>query len=71
MLEDFCNSLSDEAQLKIALKLGKLALPAWLDYFNAHPGKINEINDLILTENKVRGGINEINVNFPVRALEK
>ncbi len=71
MLKDFCNFLSDEAQLKIALRLGKHALPAWVDYFAAHPVKINEINDLILSENKVKGGANEIDANFPVRALEK
>jgi hypothetical protein len=71
MLEDYCNSLSDEAQLKIALRLGKLALSVWEKFFAEKPDEIEKVNILIEASNRVQGGAKKIDVNFPARALEK
>jgi len=71
MLDTFCGSLSDEAQLRISLTLGKLALPVWEDYFTKNPAAIDQVNALISEANRVNGGIEKIDINFPKRAIEK
>ncbi len=71
MLEDYCKSLSDEAQLKIALRLGKLALPVWDKFFAEKTDNIKKLNSLIDESTYVQGGAKKIDVNFPKRAIEK
>ena len=71
MLDAFCNSLSDEAQLKIAVRLGKLALPVWQNYFRENPAAIDLVNELIGESNRLKRGAKIIDVEFPQRALEK
>ena len=71
MLDTFCSSISDEAQLRLALTLGKLALPVWEDYFSKNPGAIDQLNALIGDANRVNGGLQKIDIEFPKRALEK
>lgn len=71
MLDEYCNTLSDEAQLKIALRLGKLALPVWNKYFAQKPEELEKLNTLIQPSNKIKGGADKIDVGFPARALEK
>jgi hypothetical protein len=71
MLDKFCSSISDEAQLRIALTLGKLALPVWEDYFAQNPSAVDQLNRLILDANRVEGGLVNIDVEFPKRAIEK
>jgi hypothetical protein len=71
MLDTFCHSISDEAQLRIALTLGKLALPVWEDYFTKNPSAIDQVNALIGDANRVKGGLEKIDIQFPKRTLEK
>ena len=71
MLEDYCNTLSDKAQLSIAIWLSKLTLPVWEAYFSENPDKINSVNALVGEANRVKGGASQIDVDFPSRALEK
>ncbi|MEY4930569.1 MAG: hypothetical protein RI909_1293 [Bacteroidota bacterium] len=71
MLDTFCGSLSDEAQLRISLTLGKLALPVWEDYFTKNPAAIDQVNALISEANRVNGGLEKIDIGFPKRAIEK
>jgi len=71
MLEDYCNSLSDKAQLEIGLRLGKLALPVWDNYFMENPNDLDKLNDLINTSSYVQGGAKRIDENFPAHALKK
>ena len=71
MLDTFCNSISDEAQLRIAITLGKLALPVWEDYFSKNPSAINQVNALIGDANRVNGGMEKIDIEFPKRTIEK
>jgi hypothetical protein len=70
MLDTFCNGLSDEAQLKIAIRFGKLALPIWNNYFARNPLEIDKVNALITEENQVNGGT-KIDIEFVQRCLEK
>lgn len=71
MLETFCNGLSDEAQLKIALRLTRLAMPAWENHFTNYPADLDKLNALINDKNRLEGGADKIDVDFPQRALEK
>ncbi len=71
MLDSYCNSLSDDAQLQIALTFDKLALPVWEDYFSKNPAAIDQVNALIGEANRVKGGLEKIDIEFPKRALEK
>jgi hypothetical protein len=71
MLDKFCSSITDEAQLRIALKLGKLALPVWEDYISKNPTAIDQVNTLIGDANQVNGALKKIDIEFPKRALEK
>jgi hypothetical protein len=71
MLDAFCNSISDEAQLRTALALAKLALPVWEDYFSKNPTAIDQVNALIGDTNRVNGGLEKIDIQFPRRAIEK
>ena len=57
MLDTYCNSITDEAQLRIALTLGKLALPVWEDYFSKNPTAIDQVNALIIDTNRVNGSL--------------
>lgn len=71
MLEDFCNSLSDQAQLKIALRFAKLAMTVWEKHFDENPDAIKKLNGLIGESNHIQGGAKNIDVKFPIRAIEK
>ncbi len=71
MLDTFCNSISDEAQLRIALTMGKLALPVWEDYFSKNPAALSQVNSLMNEANRVNGGLEKIDIEFPKRAIEK
>ncbi len=71
MLDKFCNSISDEAQLRIALTMGNLALPVWTEYFTKNPAAMDQLNALIADKNRVKGGLEKIDLEFPKRALEK
>ena len=71
MLDVLCSTLSDEAQLRLALTFGKLALPVWEDYFTKNPNAIVKLNALIEDGNRVNGGMQNIDVGFPRRAIEK
>src|SRR5690242_12652937 len=70
MLDSFCASLSDEAQLKIQLRLAKLGVPVWNKYFAANPEAIQKVNALLGDSTHVDGG-HTIDIEFPHRALEK
>lgn len=71
MLDKLCSSITDEAQLRIAIALGKLSLPVWEDYFSKNPSAINQINTLIGDANRVNGAMEKIDIEFPKRAIEK
>jgi len=71
MLDTFCSSISDEAQLRIAITLGKLALPVWEDYFTKNPTAVDQVNALIGDANRVNGALEKIDIEFPKRAIEK
>ncbi len=71
MLDSYCNSLTDEAQLEIALTLGKRALPVWEEYFRKNPKDIDQVNALVNDTNRVKGALQKIDSEFPKRALEK
>lgn len=71
MLDTFCASLSDDAQLRIVVRLGKLALPIWENYFKQNPTAIDQVNALITDDNRIEGGLKVIDVEFPKRCLEK
>jgi hypothetical protein len=71
MLETFCGNLADEAQLKIAIRLSKLAMPVWENHFKNNPADLKKLNDLITDENRLKRGTDNIDVAFLMRALEK
>jgi hypothetical protein len=71
MLDQFMAGLSNEAQLKIALRVADLALPLWSEYFNAHPGKIREVNDLVTEDRRLAGAYPTIDVGLPEKALKE
>lgn len=69
MLDEFLQTLSNEAQLKIALRLTRLALPVWQQYFTENPGKLAEVNALVTDSNRVAGAYKEIGSDLPEKAL--
>ncbi len=71
MLDVLCSTLSDEAQLRLALTFGKLALPVWEDYFTKNPDALDKLNALIRDTIRVNGGLQKIDIGFPQRAIEK
>lgn len=71
MLDEFLAKLSDEAQLRIALRLIRLALPVWQNHISAHPADVEKINALIAAENTVTGEIRPIDADLPIRYLAK
>jgi hypothetical protein len=71
MLDEYCNSLSDEAQLRMAIRLSREALPVWNDHLKKHPQDLDKLNALIKPENKVRGGQGKINQDFLKKAIDK
>lgn len=70
MLDSYCASLSDEAQLKIALRLGRLAIPVWNNHFANTPEAIQKVNELISDANRLNGGA-DVETQFPERAVTK
>lgn len=69
MLSTFCNSLSDEAQLKLAIRLGKLALPAWNLHFCEDPVTINQLKELAREVNQLKIGGIIVDDGFPQKIL--
>ena len=70
MLDEFCSKLSDKAQLAIALRLVRLALPVWAEHFARNPDAIEKVNALLGSKNTVEGG-GAITAAFPEKALGK
>jgi hypothetical protein len=71
MLDAYCATLSDEAQLKVALRLGNAALPLWETYHENNPIAIVKVNELIGAANRIAGASESIDVRFLRRILEK
>lgn len=71
MLDEFLAKLSDEAQLKIALRLIRLALPVWNEHTNKHPDDLEKLNGLIGPDNKIAGAVGHIDADLPARYLAK
>jgi hypothetical protein len=71
MLDAFCATLSDEAQLKIAVRLAKLALPIWANYHERTPVAIHKLDELISDVTPIRVAAERIDKEFLERALEK
>ena len=71
MLEDFCSTLTDEAQLKIALRLCGAALPVWLDSFASNAAQSEQLNALYAGGKQVGGAEARIDADFPRRALDE
>jgi hypothetical protein len=70
MLNEYCNSLSDEAQLQIATRLGRIAYPLWDDYFFKHPQELNRLNSMA-RPNRIIGAQVNIDQDLPLKALER
>jgi hypothetical protein len=71
MLDAFCGALSDEAQLKIAIRLAKLALPIWTKYHEQTPVALHKVDELISETAPIKAGADRIDMEFLARALEK
>lgn len=70
MLSTFCNSLSDEAQLKLAIRLGRLAVRVWNLHFCENPDTTNQLRDLTREVNQLKIGGVLIDTGFPTKVLE-
>lgn len=64
MLDKFCNGLRDEAQLKLAIHLNRLALPVWNNYFMGRTDRLKEINSLLKNEFRLPNGQARIEADF-------
>ena len=71
MLDEYCNSLSDAAQLQIAVRLSKEAFPIWNDHFKKHSQDLDKLNALIRPENKIIGAQGKITQDFLAKAINK
>ena len=71
MLDEFLQGLSDEAQLKIALRLLHLALPVWNTHLEKQPADLKKINALIEAEGSETKNIRLIDAELPGRYLRK
>ena len=71
MLDEYCKKLSDEAQLKIALRLCREALPIWEAYMRKDDKGLETLNTLITEQTRVQGGLERIDNGFLERTLTK
>lgn len=71
MLDDYCNTLSDAAQLKIALHLSKKTLPIWSQYFSENPAELETLNGITQDAQQLKRAAKNIDIEFPKRAIEK
>lgn len=71
MLDEFCQSLTDAAQVELAIRCARISLPIWEGYHLAEPGKLGAINAFILPENRVRGGAHGLAADMLSRALKE
>lgn len=71
MLDEFLSKLSDEAQLQIAVRLIREAMPVWKNHLAQHPDDLEKINALIGPENKIAGAVGCIDADLPTRYLIK
>lgn len=70
-LESFCGGLSDAAQLKLALRLCRLALPLWDGYFAGDADATQKLNALLQGGRKVEGAAKSLNPSFVGHALSR
>jgi hypothetical protein len=71
MLDEYCRTLSDEAQLRIALRFANAALPIWESYHQAAPVAIIKVNELIGEQNRITNASTSIDIGFLKRTLDK
>ena len=71
MLDEFLAKLADEAQLKIAIRLIRLALPVWHNHMTKTPGDLDKVNALITDKHQIAGALSRIDIDTPARYLTK
>jgi hypothetical protein len=71
MLDEYCSTLSDEAQLRVALRLANAALPIWEHYLQNAPVAIIKVNELIDEKSRIADASASIDIGFLNRSLEK
>ncbi|MBL8994834.1 MAG: hypothetical protein JNM63_15920 [Spirochaetia bacterium] len=68
MLDEYCRTLTDEAQVRLAIRLIRLALPIWENYLERSPGELEKIHALAGAVDPVKGA-SQVTASFPGTAL--
>jgi hypothetical protein len=71
MLDEYCNSLPEHAQVAMSMRLIEVVLPIWEKHVAQHPDDLAKVNALITAEHKVRGGLAKIAASLPRSALRE
>jgi hypothetical protein len=71
VLDKFCATLTNEAQLKIAIRLTRLALPVWQNHFVSKPDDLARLNALVTEKTRIPGALREIRADLPEDAVNE
>ncbi len=71
MLDEYCNSLPEHAQIAMSMRLIEIALPLWEEYVKKHPDELANVNALITQGHRVHGGLAKIAESLPRSALHE
>nr|MDO8109917.1 hypothetical protein [Candidatus Sigynarchaeota archaeon] len=68
-LEEYCNSLPENALVAICIRLIEIAMPVWDQHVNHFPDQVVKVNALIGSDNCVQNGAHKINPELPKQAI--
>ncbi len=71
MLDEYCNSLPEHAQVAMSMRLIDVVLPIWELHVAQHPDDLAKVNALITAEHKIRDGLAKIAASLPRSALQE
>ncbi len=71
MLDEYCNSLPEHAQVAMSMRLIEIVLPIWEAHVAQHPDDLAKVNALITAEHRVHGGLAKVAASLPRSALHE
>jgi hypothetical protein len=71
MLDEYCDSLPEHAQVAMCMRLLEIGLPIWEKHVGQHPDDLAKVNALITAEHRVHSGLDKVAASLPRSALHE
>nr|MDO8088144.1 hypothetical protein [Candidatus Sigynarchaeum springense] len=71
MLDEYCKSLPEHAQVAMSMQLIEIVLPTWEKHVTEHPDDLARVNALVTEKHKIFGGLAKVAASLPRAAVNE